>query len=250
VIVLVLGVAALVVAASGAAWALLLRDTAAPASLEDALARYRALAAQGATAIPAGVYVYRTAGQESVSALGGTTHRYPRRSTITVTKAPCGMSLRWDVLETRSTTTTVCVTGERAQTLAGWVERHVFFGQADDTTWRCSGSPWLADTSAIGTRTRLACDGGDSKQTGVVEVLGRVPMRVGRASVETLHVRVTATEDGAARGPLVEERWVELETGLPVRLRYRVHTDNDSPIGDVAFDERYDLRLLSLVPRR
>ena len=58
---------------------------------------------------PEGVYVYRTHGFEKTDALTGVTHRYPARSTITVTGDPCGFRLRWDVLEGRSTTWTVCV---------------------------------------------------------------------------------------------------------------------------------------------
>lgn len=233
-----------------AVWRVVLRDTATPATIEDALARYRAAAKQGETPIPPGVYVYGTTGSESISALGGTTHRYPPRSTITVTRAPCGLELRWDVLKTRSTTWTICVTGELAQGLDGWVERHVFFGQADRTVWECSGSPWLADPAAIGTRTSHVCSGGDTTQGGTVDILGLVPLRVGGTTVETLHTRLRAEEDGVARGPLVEERWVERETGLPVRIRYQVRTLNDSVIGDVVFTERYELRLTSLEPRR
>ena len=244
-------VAAVVLAgAAVAAWRVVLRDTATPATVEDALARYRAAAERGETPILAGVYVYTTTGSESISALGGTTHRYPRRSTITVTRAPCGMELRWDVLKTRSTTWTVCVTGELAQSLDGWTERHVFFGQADRTVWECSGSPWLTDPSAIGTRTSHICSGGDTTQGGTVDVLGLVPLRVAGTTVETLHVRLRAEENGVARGPLVEERWVERETGLPIRIRYRVRTANKSVIGDVVFTERYELRLTSLEPRR
>jgi hypothetical protein len=249
--VIVAAVAAMVLAgAAVAAWRVVLRDTATPATVEDALARYRAAAERGETPIPAGVYVYVTTGSESISALGGKTHRYPRRSTITVTRAPCGMELRWDVLKTRSTTWTVCVTGELAQSLDGWIERHVFFGQADRTVWECSGSPWLTDPSAIGTRTSHICSGGDTTQGGTVDVLGLVPLRVAGTTVETLHVRLRAEENGVARGPLVEERWVERETGLPIRIRYRVRTANKSVIGDVVFTERYELRLTSLEPRR
>ncbi len=237
-------------AAGAAGWRLFLHDTATPASLRNALARYRAAAAAGDTPVPPGVYVYRTTGYESITALGGTTHRYPARSTITVTKAPCGMMLRWDVLETRSTTMTVCATGAGAQRLDGWTERHVFFGQHDETRWECSGSPWLTDPSAIGTTASHLCDGGDTTQAGTVGVLGEQVLQVGGVPVETIHLRLTAAEDGAARGPLVDERWVERETGLPVRLRYRVRTVNQSPIGDVTFVERYELGLTSLEPLR
>lgn len=251
-ILVVLG--AVVVAGSGAlaVWRVVLRDTAAPASIDDALARYRAEAERGATPIPPGVYVYATTGTESISALGGTTHRYPPRSTITVTKAPCGLSLRWDVLRTRTSSWTICVGGEPGvlQRLDGWSETHVFFGQRDRTVWRCSGSPWLTNTDAAGTRTSHLCDGGDATQAGTVDVLGEELLAVGPAAVETLHVRLAASESGSSRGPLVEDRWVERQTGLPVRIRYRVRTENDSPIGDVTFEERYELRLTSLRPRR
>jgi hypothetical protein len=231
-------------------WRVFLHDTATPATVADALARYRAEAAEGETPIPQGVYVYRTTGSESISALGGTTHRYPRRSTITVTKAPCGMTLRWDVLTTRWNTWTVCVTGERAQRLDGWVEHHVFFGQHDETRWDCNGAPWLTDPSGVGTRTSQLCDGGDATQAGTVDVVDEVTIPVGGVPVQTIHLRVRAEEDGASSGPLVEERWVERETGLPVRIRYGVRTANESPIGDVDFEEGYDLRLTSLEPRR
>lgn len=248
-IVVALAALALSFVAALVVWRVVLRDTATPASIEDALARYRAAAASGDAPIPPGVYVYETSGSESISALGGTTHRYPRRSTITVTRAPCGMDLRWDVLKTRSTTWTVCTTGERAQELDGWIERHVFFGQTDTTTWDCRGSAWLADAAASA-RTSHSCDGGDSTQTGDVVIVGTVPLRVGEVMVDTVHLRLRAEETGVARGPLVEERWLEPETGLPIRLSYDVRTENDSPIGDVVFAERYHLRLTSLEPRR
>ena len=243
-------VAGLAVAAAVVAWRVLLHDTAAPATVADAVARYREQAAAADTPVPPGVYVYRTTGFESISALGGTTHRYPRRSTITVTKASCGMTLRWDVLTTRSNTWTVCDTGERLLRLDRWSEHHVFFGQDDETVWSCSGSPWLTDPSRVGTRASQLCDGGSATLAGTVDVLGVTPLDVGGVTVETIHLRLTATEDGDARGPLVEDRWLERETGLPVRIRDRVRTDNDSPIGDVVFRERYELWLVSLEPRR
>ena len=251
VILVVLAAIALVAVAAVVVWRVVLRDTATPATIDDALARYRAAAAAGDTPIPAGVYVYTTTGSESISALGGTTHEYPPRSTITVTSASCGMELRWDVLTTRSTTWEVCTGGSNGvlQQLAGWTERHAFFGQDDATTWRCTGSPWLVDATVAPEAADHACDGGDARQAGTVAVVGEEAVDVGGVAVETVRVRLEAQEEGASRGPLVEERWVERETGLPVRMAYRVRTDNDSVIGDVVFEEAYDLTLLSLEPR-
>lgn len=249
-IVLAVVVAVVVVVAAAAAIVVgvVLRDTAEPASVADAVARYRAAAAAGETPVPPGVYVYATSGEESISALGGTTHRYPARSTITVTGAACGMTLRWDVLKTRTTTWEICSEGDD-QELASWVERHVFFGQDDQTTWHCKGWTWLPAEDGAG-RARLGCDGGDSVMSGTVDNLGLETLTVAGDPVETVHLRVRAAERGVARGPVLEDRWVESETGLPVRIRYRVRTANESPIGDVTFTERFTVRLLSLEPRR
>lgn len=250
VILVVLGATVLVAVAAAVVWQVVLRDTATPASIDDALARYRAAAALGETPVPPGVYVYRTSGSESISALGGTEHEYPEQSTITVTRSPCGMTLRWDVLETRSTTWQVCVEAEggKGQRLDGWVEQHVFFGQEDRTEWQCSGSSWQLGPDAPEMTTHT-CDGGDSTMSGTLTVIGNEVVDVGGVPVETIRLRLEAEEAGSARGPLVEERWLETETGLPVRLTYEVTTDNDSPIGTVVFEERYDLRLESLEPR-
>ena len=89
-----------------------------------------------------GVYLYATKGGESVDALGGAHHRYPATTTITAMGAPCGVKLRWDALQGRSTTWTLCST--KAGVELGTEEVvHTFFGQADDTTYACAGSELL-----------------------------------------------------------------------------------------------------------
>jgi hypothetical protein len=244
------GAAALAVVGAAAAgvWAIALRDTSAPASVDEALRRFREEAAGGEAPVPPGVYVYATTGRESVSALGGAAHRYPARSTITVTPAPCGMTMRWDVLTTRSSTVTVCAAGEE-QLLRGWEERHRFFGQDDRADWRCTATVWLP-AAGPGAESPYHCRSSDTEQTGTVAVLASRRVSVGGVEIEAVRVRVEAHETGAARGSLVEERLLEPATGLPLVVEYRVSTSNDSPIGDVAFEERYTLRLLSLRPRR
>jgi hypothetical protein len=68
--------------------------------------------------------------------------------------------------------------------------------------------------------------------------------------VDAVVVRVDASETGSSRGTLTQERALEPVTGLPLEIEYTVSTKNDSPIGDVGFQERYTLRLLTLEPRR
>jgi hypothetical protein len=93
--------AVIVVAVAAGAWLLATRENTTPASIEDALARYRAQAEEAKTPVPPGVYVYATTGSESISARRQEA-RVPQRSTVTVTGGGCGMTLRWDVLEHRS----------------------------------------------------------------------------------------------------------------------------------------------------
>lgn len=248
-IVIGLGTAAVIPVAAVSVWHFVLGEEAEPASVDEAVARFRQAAEQGETAIPAGVYLYRTSGEESISALGGRRHRYPTRSSLTVTSDGCGMELRWDVLRMRHNTWEVCSEGN-GQRLAAWREAHNFVGRDDVTDWRCTMTAWLPSDRTPGSSSPYRCEGAGTNQRGGVTVVGEEALLVGSVRVDTVRLRIGVTETGEARGPLVEERWLEPVTGLPVRIRYRVTTENASPIGDVTFEERYDLRLVSLQPRR
>ena len=248
--VLAIVVAAVVLAVIGAVvvWRLALHDAAEPATIGEALQRYRREAAGGGGRIPPGVYVYATSGFESVSALGGARHGYPRRSTITVTASSCGTALRWQVLTTRADTWTIC-SAAGGLSLAAWHEEHTFFGHKDTTDWQCTRTAWVPADSNPGAKARWRCRGGDTLQVGTVTVLGRAPVLVGSTSIGALGLRMVVREQGGAHGLATEERWVEPETGLPLRVVYAVRTDNPSPIGKVVFEEQFRLRLLSLQPR-
>ncbi|HSC91415.1 MAG TPA: hypothetical protein VLB86_07165 [Gaiellaceae bacterium] len=240
---------ALLALAGAAVWRLALRDTSEPASADEALGRFRGEADGTDGRIPLGVYTYATEGFESVSALGGRRHRYPARSTITVTRAACGLALRWDVLATRSNELTLCAEGADLR-LSSWSERHEFFGRTDRTDWRCPVAAWLPAERAPGSASPLRCRSSDSTLDGTVTVVGVETIAVGARRVRALRLRAEARESGGARGPLVQEHWLAAQTGLPLRVVYAVRTANPSPIGDVTFEERYELRLLSLEPRR
>ena len=128
------------VVAAAISGGLILNDTARPASVADAVDRFQTGGAGGGKLD--GVYLYATKGGESVDALGGAHHRYPATTTITAMGAPCGVKLRWDALQGRSTTWTLCST--KAGVELGTEEVvHTFFGQADDTTYACAGSELL-----------------------------------------------------------------------------------------------------------
>ncbi|HET9462207.1 MAG TPA: hypothetical protein VFO56_09750, partial [Gaiellaceae bacterium] len=134
------GVVGAFAVAIAAVWLFVLRDTAEPVTVDEAVTSFRTDTepTPGAPSpIPEGVYVYETDGVEKTDALTGVTHRYPKRSTITVRAAECGASLLWRVLKGRTTEWIFCTTAEGWE-LASQDERHTFFGRTEPTTYRCT----------------------------------------------------------------------------------------------------------------
>jgi hypothetical protein len=227
-----------VVAAAGlVTWFVAFRDTAEPVTVDEAVTSFRTdtePAAAGPSPIPPGVYVYATRGFEQTDALTGVTHRYPRRSTITVASHPCGVSLTWRVLKGRSTEWVYCVTAEGWE-LRSQDERHTFFGRTERTTYLCTDTP-IRQTDGM-----LECSTDGTEETGTVARLRAEPLE---------HVRKRTTFAGAVRGTAQHDLWFDPSTGVPVKLVMVSRTTNDSPIGDVRYEEEVTLRVLSLEPRR
>jgi hypothetical protein len=244
------GLACLLLALT-AGWLALFRDMTEPASIDEALAAYRAQAESGPTAIPPGVYVYTTEGSESVDALGGTTHEYPASSTITVARADCGTALRWDVLRGRSTTWTQCTAPDGGESLARVDETHRFFGRTERTDYACADTTARPATAEPGATWEVSC----RTPKGIVErgtgtVVSHERLRVGESSVPVTRLRFDTSFSGTTSGSTTREMWVERETGLPVRVVLRSTTVNPSLLGDVTYRERVQLDLVSLTPRR
>lgn len=249
---LVVGTAAVVgVAAAGmlGAWWFLLRDVAEPATVGEAVSAYRQQTTAERSTVPAGVYVYSTKGSEHIDALGGVTHRYPRSSTLTVSGAPCGVRLRWDVLRGRSTTWTVC-TGTPDWELRSERERHTFFGVTEKTTYTCTGTPFRPAGDRPGAALTVDCSTGKTTERGSGRVVGRQTIRVGGTDVPVVHVRSRTSLAGDTTGSSTNDFWLARDTGLPVRIVMVSRTTTGSPIGDVHYEERVSLLLTSLVPRR
>lgn len=232
-------------------WFFVLRDTAEPVGVEEAVTSFRTEtnAAPGeSSSIPEGVYVYATDGFEKTDALTGVEHRYPELSTIAVTASACGMSLLWRVLEGRSTEWTYCATPDGWE-IASQDERHTFFGRSERTTYTCEDTPIRPGGDAPGTTWRVTCGTDTTEETGRGEVLGRESIRVGGTAVAAVHVRKTSSFTGETRGTTTHDIWFARRTGVPVRIRMVSSTTNDSPIGDVHYDEDVTLALTSLTPR-
>ena len=246
------GVVAGLALAIAASWFLLLRDVAEPVGVEEAVTSFRTdtePTPRASSLIPQGVYVYATDGFETTDALTGVRHRYPQESTIAVRASQCGVSLLWRVLKGRSTEWTYCTTPEGWE-LASQDERHTFFGRTERTTYTCEDTPIRPVADAPGTSWDVSCDTDTSDETGTGAVLGRERLRVGNATVPTVHVRKTTFFAGEIRGSTTHDIWFARQTGVPVKIVMVSRTTNDSPVGDVHYEEDVTLRLTSLSPRR
>lgn len=248
------GVVVVLAVAGIATWYFLVRDTAEPVGVEEAVTSFRTDTevepgpGAGESLIPEGVYVYDTDGFEKTDALLGEKHAYPARTTITVTAAGCGSSLLWRPVTGRSTRFVVCPASD------GWElrtqdERHTFYGQTETTTYRCEDA--LVRSADESTREwDVSCTSGSTEETGTGTLVGRETIRVGGRAVDAEHVRRETTLTGETRGSTTHDLWFDPATGVPVQLVLVSHTANDSPIGEVHYDEDVTLTLTSLEPRR
>jgi hypothetical protein len=247
------GTLGVVVAAGVVIWLVALRDKAEPVTVEEAVTSFRTdtePTPAGPSPIAEGVYVYATRGFEKTDALTGARHRYPRRSTITVAAHQCGVTLTWRVLDGRSTEWVYCVTANGWE-LRSQDERHTFFGRMERTTYRCESTPIKpAVAPAEMPAAVVDCETDDTAEEGLVAVVGSPSLLMGGETRETIRVRKETTFRGAIRGTARHDLWFDEASGLPIRIDMMSRTTNDSPIGEVRYEEDVTLRLRSLEPRR
>ncbi len=194
---------------------LLLKDKATPVSIQDVLARFHE--GERRTGKLDGVYLYATRGQESVDALGGATHRYPKSTTITLVTVPCGMRLLWEPFEERSVRWTLCATGDGIE-LADWEVAHEFFGQGDRTGYTCTESVLVPAEEKSGA-SPFRCRSDQGREDGETEMLGVEQVAVGSARRAGVHVRTVGQVTGGDSGTETTEWWLDERSGLPLRIR-------------------------------
>lgn len=234
-------------------WLAVFRDTAEPVSVEQAVADFRSEAATGPPEawgdVLGGVYVYATEGFEEVDALFGSRHDYPPETSITVASGGCGVLLRWEPLEDRSTTWELCP-GKESWAIAGYREVHTFFRSTRRTSYRCEpGSLWWPPRTDPGFTWKRRCSTGEITEAATGEVLGSEP--VGRAErIAATHLSLTTRLDGTTRGTGTFDVWLAEATGFPMRIAFTNDNRTSSPIGDVRYSERVELTLTSLEPER
>jgi hypothetical protein len=238
-----------IVLLAAAAWTggFFLHDTSQAAPVSEALHRFRA-GDHPATGLN-GVYLYATEGSESINALGGAKHVYPDRTSITVIEVPCGIQLRWSVLEKRSTTWTFCSTTAGVEFRIS-DERHAFFGQSDHTVYRCSRRLLIPKKPVAGATSSFTCGSGRNLEVGEARVIGYSTIEVGGRRVRAIRVSHTQTIRSRDSGSETIDWWLDSATALPLRVELRSRTSRKEWVGLVKYHEDFNLLLLSLTPMR
>lgn len=202
-----------------------------------------------ATSLPQpGVYRYLTEGTESIDVLNGATHVYPAETTITVSPSGCGVMLRWDALRERNEEWSLCLDGDHIELQPDGASFHEFFGRQQVEDLRCDRPVVVvpADGEAR-PPVALRCTLGGRPTLDVWEVLGRSNRLVEGEMLSVQHVRMTV-DDTDRYFEQITMDWFLDEHGLPVEIRLVESSLADTAFGDVRYDERYSLTLVSRTP--
>lgn len=207
-------------------------------------------------ALPIGVYVYTTTGDEGVDALGGDEHPYPATTTMTVTNSGEGcVMIRWDALEQRWDQAQYCWQAD------GWhltarTTFHSFFQQSDERGFTCTPqSLQLPADPAAGATFTASCDSPGTGQSGASgeditgTVVGFEQLQVGDEMVDTVHVKYDTAITGQSAGDDTVERWYARDAPMLLVREVRSGvTNSETAVGTVRYDEQYELMLQDLAP--
>ena len=198
-----------------------------------------------------GVYRYTTTGFEHVDVFGGSTHQYPRTTTLTVTDDGCGVLLRWDLLQERREEWRLCVDDRGVVWQTSGAFYHEFFqhGQVDAMT--CDRPVVLVP---IDRRPREgvaeSCLLAGSIWTPEWRVLEQGTRAVDGRDVRVIHVRMTVDIRTRYYERTTVDYWLD-DHGLPLSIAATKISNSDSGLaGDVVYTESLTAELDSLSPLR
>lgn len=195
------------------------------------------------------MYSYRTVGREETDAAGGVSHTYPDTTTVTVTTSPCGFTLRWDGLEQRWDSWTLCAAGRQLY-VTKEVFKHSFYGVSDQHTYNCDHAFLRPGGEAAGTPVTGHCTGSTDNATWSGRVVGVEQAQVAGATVPALHVHAVEHLTGKTDGDRTWDDWWALDSDLLLRRHWSVVGDSATVFGGAHYTESVTLDLISSTPAR
>jgi hypothetical protein len=196
-----------------------------------------------------GVYVYATEGYEETDALSGQRHDYPAETTITVSKQGCGYRWRWQPLKERWEESDGCRTS-KGYVLERFAIYHEFFKRGILEDFACEpDAVVMPEVPVVGASWRWQGASDDSTIDTLTKVVGFETITVGSKQVRTLHMRYETTLKGSNDGTQTQDRWLDEDSGLLVRMINAVDATAEVPFGGKAnYTERYRIDLTSTKP--
>jgi hypothetical protein len=234
---IVIGGAALVVAAAIGAW-WLARDAATPVEPDDLGEAFTGEV--GDRPGGPGIYRFHTRGHETIDALQGARHDYPDETYLVITDASCGPLVTWRALAERWIEWSHCGPDLGVDAT---VEFHQWFGIPDEESERCDPARPIATPASS-----VVCTAAGSTETYSVEVVGIEEVDIGGTPVVTTHVRRTSRLSGGSEGTTTADIWRLADSTLIVRMEWTSSSVTTSLAGDVTYFEEVALELTGLLP--
>lgn len=238
-------------------------DTPGPASVDDALDRFREDGGDDGPALPGGrppegVYLYEGEGQAALS-FPPLTQQDGAEMPATVTHQPRGCwTTRVEFNAEHWQEWTYCRVGDTM------VETRGRTGQAWDlgvssagnvSTFLCRPpNPVLAPEAGPGDEVDQTCSGrnsavdGRTTSSGTSTFVGEETLDIGGTAVDVLHLRSERTLTGGQDGEEATDVWFRYD-GLLVRYERDIEVRTDSPVGTITYTEAGYFQLTGLRPQ-
>jgi hypothetical protein len=241
----------IVSSAGGTAWALVFRTVSSPVGLREALRMYRREQTEKMLSalrdhLPApGVYMYRTAGGESLS-LMGVARTFPTTTSMIVEDGSCA-TISWVPITQHTETMTECPGVNGGFSVPRLVTTESIAGSDTTSTVQCPATAYLVPASVTTGQKWAATCALQSPNEKVVldgEALGPATVTVGGQAVTVEHTRFTLTFDGTQAGTNPTDFWIVPTSGLIVQEKEEVRVTS----GGVHYSENMVSTLTSLKP--
>ncbi|HUR48010.1 MAG TPA: hypothetical protein VMY88_00570 [Acidimicrobiales bacterium] len=196
-----------------------------------------------------GVYPHRTEGFEQTDAVGGSRHDYPAESSVVVRHTDCGLTTRWQPLKERWDESSFCSVGSALE-IRTFSMYHEFFQKGQQDDYRCPpGSIVFDRNEPVGASWMWHCDTENASVDTQTRVVGVEPLTIEGRRIDAVRMRYESRLTGSTEGAQLQERWIDPESGMVLRLRSEVAAKTESPFGRVNYEEKYLIEVKSLAPR-
>lgn len=249
------GVVFLILAVAVGFWFFILRDTATPVNLRQALRLYKQDQHEGkgtdASELPSpGVYQYRTTGDEQLS-FGGIKRLFPPATDMIVTEDGC-ITEKWEPLEQHMEGMVECPLQSGAYGITSTLSYEEIAGTQTSDVIHCPSDSYLVPPDAhAGQRWHTVCHSAGLNVGWSGEVVGKTSVNVGGHSVPAVHTRLTLAFSGAESGSNPNDYWISTKDGLILSQKETVDVSQKAgPLGSVEYSEQMAIKIASATPVR